>query len=69
MDAFVIGNVNALGRSGRALDDRAYSVDHFPLKLMRLPDLMTTAEGRRLARRRAQGLALYLAQLERELLD
>ncbi len=58
-----------LGRSGRALDDRAYSVDHFPLKLMRLPDLMTTAEGRRLARRRARVLALYLAQLERELLD
>ncbi len=58
-----------LGRSGRALDDRAYSVDHFPLKLMRLPDLMTTDEGRRLARRRARVLALYLAQLERELLD
>jgi len=58
-----------LGRSGRALDDRLYSVDHFPLKLMRLPDLMTTAEGRRLARRRTRVLALFLAQLERELLD
>lgn len=58
-----------LGRSGRALDDRLYSVDHFPLKLMRLPDLMTTAEGRRLARRRTRVLALFLGQLERELLD
>ncbi|WP_306599120.1 HD domain-containing protein [Geothrix sp. 21YS21S-2] len=58
-----------LGRSGRALDDRLYSVDHFPLKLLRLPDLMTTAEGRRLARRRTRVLALFLSQLERELLD
>jgi len=58
-----------LGRSGRALDDRLYSVDHFPLKLMRLPDLMTTSEGRRLARRRTRVLALFLGQLERELLD
>lgn len=58
-----------LGRSGRTLDDRLYSVDHFPLKLMRLPDLMTTAEGRRLARRRTRVLALFLGQLERELLD
>jgi len=58
-----------LGRSGRALDDRLYSVDHFALKLMRLPDLMTTSEGRRLARRRTRVLALFLGQLERELLD
>ena len=55
------------GRGGRALDDRSFSVDHFPVKLLRLPDLMRTEEGRRLARRRAQVLRLYLAQLEREL--
>jgi len=58
-----------LGRSGRVLDDRAFSVDHFPLKLLRLPELMTTAEGRRLARRRTRVLALFLGELERELLD
>jgi uncharacterized protein len=56
-----------LGRSGRALDDRQYSVDHFKVKLLRLPDLMHTTEGRRLARRRARVLTLFLAELEREL--
>jgi len=58
-----------LGRSGRALDDATCSTDHFPLKLLRLPGLMRTAEGRRLARRRARILELFLGQLERELLD
>lgn len=55
------------GRTGRALDDGRYSVDHFPLKLLRLEGLMRTAEGRRLARRRTRVLTLFLAQLEREL--
>jgi len=56
-----------LGRSGRPLDDRHYSIDHFPLKLLRLPDLMRTTEGKRMARRRARVLVLFLGQLEREL--
>jgi len=56
-----------LGRSGRALDDSRFSIDHFPLKLLRLPGLMRTAEGRRMALRRTRVLELYLAQLEREL--
>jgi uncharacterized protein len=58
-----------LGRSGRPLDDRAFSIDHFPLKLLRLPELMRTEEGRRLARRRTRVLVLYLAELERELAE
>jgi HD superfamily phosphodiesterase len=56
-----------LGRSGRALDDRQYSVDHFKVKLLRLPDLMRTTEGRCLARRRTRVLERFLAELDREL--
>ncbi len=56
-----------LGRSGRALDDRRFSTDHFALKLLRLPEAMHTAEGRRMARRRLKVLTLFLGELEREL--
>jgi len=36
----------------RALDDRAYALDHIPVKLARLPGMMQTDAGRRLARQR-----------------
>jgi uncharacterized protein len=36
----------------RALDDRAYSLDHIPVKLARLPGMMQTAAGRRLGEQR-----------------
>lgn len=56
-----------MGRSGRRLDDSRCSVDHFFLKLLRLPGQMGTAEGRRLAGRRARILTLFLRQLVAEL--
>lgn len=37
-----------LGRA-RELDDKAYSLDHIPVKLARLPGMMQTGAGRRLA--------------------
>lgn len=40
-----------LGRE-RPLDDGAYSLDHIPVKLARLPGMMQTAAGRRLAEQR-----------------
>jgi uncharacterized protein len=55
------------GRSDRALDDRNFSLDHFAVKLLRLPERMHTAEGRRLGRRRARVLVLFMRQLEQEL--
>ena len=58
-----------MGRSGRDLDDRSFSIDHFPLKLLRLQHGMQTAEGRRLARRRTRVLELFLKELERELAE
>jgi uncharacterized protein len=36
----------------RPLDDRAYSLDHIPAKLARLPGMMQTQAGRRLGERR-----------------
>jgi uncharacterized protein len=36
----------------RALDDQAYSLDHIPVKLARLPGMMQTAAGRRLGEQR-----------------
>jgi len=40
-----------LGQS-RALDDKTYSLDHIPVKLARLPGMMQTDAGRRLAEAR-----------------
>jgi uncharacterized protein len=51
----------------RALDDRARSVDHFFTKLLRLPGLMRTAEGRREAEARVRLMRDYIAALGREL--
>jgi uncharacterized protein len=42
----------------RPLDDQAYSLDHIPVKLARLPGMMQTAAGRRLGEQR---LALLMA--------
>jgi len=51
----------------RDLDDKAYAVDHFRLKLLRLPDMMQTASGRALAATRANVLRGFLDQLAVEL--
>lgn len=51
---------------GRELDDRRYAIDHFYAKLLRLPDTMQTAAGRREAHRRAAFMQGYLAELARE---
>jgi len=51
----------------RAPDDRRFAVDHFKLKLLRLPASMNTRTGRRLATERAAFLERYLEQLSGEL--
>lgn len=51
----------------RAPDDRAWSVDHFFAKLLRLPASMRTGAGRREAEARARLLRDFLAELGREL--
>lgn len=51
----------------RDWDDRSFSVDHFFTKLLRLPSMMCTPEGRIEAQRRARSLVRFLEDLAREL--
>ena len=50
----------------RALDDRAFAIDHFRTKLLTLEGGFQTATGARLARERTQLLADFLAAFEKE---
>lgn len=52
---------------GRDLDDRRYALDHFAVKLLKLPDTFLTATGRKLAEERALRMRRYLADLAAEL--
>ncbi len=51
----------------READDRAYVVDHFFVKLLKLAERMNTEAGRREARRRTEFMRAYLAQLDHEI--
>lgn len=51
----------------RELDDRAFSVDHFAVKLLKLPATMRTPAGRAEAERRAAYLEHTLGELAHEL--
>ena len=53
--------------SGRALDDRAFSLDHVEAKLLRLPGTMQTAAGRTEAERRAGVIRAFVADLRTEI--
>ncbi len=54
-------------RTGRALDDKAFSLDHFDRKLLKLGPAMNTAAGRALAMEREETMAAFLAALRTEL--
>ena len=51
----------------RALDGLAYTVDHFFVKLLRLPATMHTAAGHAEAQRRAAAMEAFLGQLADEI--
>lgn len=51
----------------RALDDRAFALDHFQTKLLRLPETMQTKMGRDLAQHNADFLIQFMAKLGAEL--
>lgn len=53
--------------AGRDLDDKAWSLDHFERKLLRLAGAMRTPAGRRLAKPRHAILLRYLEDLRAEL--
>jgi uncharacterized protein len=50
----------------RALDDGAFSLDHIPVKLARLPGMMQTAAGRALGERRVASLLAFREQFAGE---
>lgn len=52
---------------GRELDDKAWSLDHFERKLLKLAAAMTTGAGRRRAQARQATMTAYLAALRQEL--
>ena len=51
----------------RPADDRAFAIDHFPLKLLTLEHTMLTAAGRSEAHRRSAFLQQFLDQLRSEI--
>ncbi len=53
--------------TGRDLDDKAWSLDHFQTKLLKLAEGMKTAAGRRLAASRQAAMLGYLDTLRQEL--
>lgn len=50
----------------RALDDKAFALDHFERKLFRVPALLHTASARALAEERVAFMRAFVAQLGRE---
>ncbi len=48
-------------------DDSVWTIDHFYVKLLKLPDTMQTAAGRDEARRRARYMTDYLSRLRAEI--
>lgn len=53
----------------RPLDDKRFALDHFEVKLLRLPEMMTTEGGRAVARQRTDFMRQFLDQLAGELAD
>ena len=51
----------------RPANDQQYSLDHFQVKLLKLPAMMNTATGRRLAEGHAAYLREFLARIGREI--
>ncbi len=72
---YVAGRMNSklfhpedpLGQKGRELDDKQYAIDHFELKLLKLPSMMQTEAGRTIAEQRAQVLIDFRSQLLEEI--
>lgn len=51
----------------RELDDRRFALDHFQVKLLKLPAMMNTAAGRRLAEKNAAWLRLFVEKMREEI--
>jgi uncharacterized protein len=51
----------------RELDDRRFALDHFQVKLLKLPAMMQTVAGRRLAEKNAAWLRLFVQKMREEI--
>lgn len=51
----------------RTLDDRHFALDHLEVKLLKLPDLMQTAQGRLMAQERAEWMMSFRTRLLAEI--
>jgi uncharacterized protein len=52
---------------GRELDDKKFMVDHYYVKLFKLPELMVTEEGKKEGRLRVEFMKTFLAELAKEI--
>jgi uncharacterized protein len=53
--------------AGRELDDRRYALDHFEVKLYRLPGMMNTVSGRVMAERNAEWMRGFVEKMRQEI--
>ena len=53
--------------ASRAPDDKAWGIDHFYAKLLRIPDVLHTPTARAMAQERVAAMTGFLAQLGREI--
>jgi uncharacterized protein len=51
----------------RDLNDKLFGLDHFYVKLFKLPDLLKTRGGRQIAKKRSQFLSLFITELEKDI--
>lgn len=51
----------------RGLDDQRYALDHFQVKLLKLPAMMNTVAGRKMAEANADYLRDFLKKINREI--
>jgi uncharacterized protein len=54
-------------RSGRDLDDKKWTVDHFQTKLLKLQEIMHTESAKKIARERTRFIKLFIRQLQNEI--
>ncbi|GGB14878.1 HD domain-containing protein [Puia dinghuensis] len=71
---YIAGQMNAqLFHAGdpmaeaRELDDKRFALDHFEAKLLKLPAMMNTATGRRLAEKNAEWLRMFVRKMREEI--
>ena len=67
LEKWVAANPDDPAAEHRPLDDRAYALDHFRAKLLKLADGFQTGTGARIAAERTETLARFVAEFEAEI--